>query len=148
MDVLFEFLFVFVAAILELWISIPIGLSLKLNPILIIIASSLGAIFAAIIIAYLAEPLRNWILKRRSDKGKIKKGRVYDIWNKYGTAGLGLLSPFFFGAPIGATLGIALGIPKNNLIKWMSIGIILWSILITIVGYFGIIVFEQTITYG
>ncbi len=144
MDIVIGTLMVFLSSILELWLGIPIGLVLKLNPILIIIASSLGAICAAIIVAYFGESIRNWIIKRRSKNGNIKEGKIYDIWNKYGTVGLGLLSPFFFGAPIGATLGIALGISKNDLIKWMSIGIILWSILITAGGYFGLVVFEQT----
>lgn len=143
MDILIEILIVFIASILELWLSIPIGLGFGLNPILIIIASSLGSILSAIVIAYFGESIRNLIIKRRSGKGDIKKGRAYDIWNKYGTVGLGLLSPLLFGAPIGATIGIVLGISKKDLIKWMSIGVVVWSIILTTAGDFGIGVFQQ-----
>ncbi len=143
MNIIIETLIVFLASILELWFSIPIGLGFKLNPVLIIIASSLGSILSSVIIAYFGESIRNWIIKKKSKKGGIKKGRIYNIWEKYGDVSLGLLSPLFFGAPIGATIGIALGIPKNSLIKWMSIGIILWSILLTLAGHFGIIIFQK-----
>lgn len=144
MDILIETLVIFIVAILELWLSIPLGLGFELNPILIIVVSSLGSILSAVVIAYFGESIRNWIIKRKSGKGDIKEGRVYDIWNKYGTVGLGLLSPLFFGAPIGAAIGIALGIPKKELIKWMSIGIVAWSIMLTTAGDFGIDIFKQT----
>lgn len=113
MDILIQILIVFLSSILELWVGIPIGLAMKLNPILIIISSSLGSILAAIFVAYFGESIRNWIIKKRSKDKEIKKGRFYDIWNKYGITGLGLLSPFLFGAPVGAALGIALEIPKR-----------------------------------
>ncbi|MBZ9570048.1 small multi-drug export protein [Methanobrevibacter sp. TMH8] len=146
MDILIEILVIFIAAILELWFSIPLGLGFGLNPILIIVASSLGSILSAIIIAYFGESIRNWIIKRKSKNKDIKEGRAYDIWNKYGTVGLGLLSPLLFGAPIGTAIGIALGIPKKNLIKWMSIGIVVWSIILTTAGDFGIDIFQKAMS--
>lgn len=145
MDILIQILLVFLSAIFELWVGIPIGLAFKLNPILIIIVASLGSILAAIIVAYFGESIRTWIIKKRAKDKEIKKGRFYDIWNKYGTSGLGLLSPLLFGVPLGAAIGIALGIPKKDLIIWMSIGTVVWSIAITIGGYFGIIAFEKAI---
>ena len=145
MDIIIDTIIVFILAIWELWVSIPIGLGFGLNPILIIIVSSLGSISSAITIAYFGESIRNWIIKRKSRKKDIKEGRAYDIWNKYGTVGLGLLSPLLFGAPVGAAIGIALGIPKKDLINWMSIGIVIWSITLTTIGNFGINIFQQTI---
>lgn len=70
-------------------------------------------------------------------------GNYYKIWNKYGIVGLGLLSPLFFGAPLGSGLGIGLGTEKRPLLIWMSIWIILWSILLTTASYFGIMAFES-----
>ena len=63
-----------------------------------------------------------------------KHGKIYDIWEKYGVVGLGLLSPLLFGAPLGAALGIGLGASKNRLLLWMTVGIIIWSLILTSAG--------------
>jgi len=68
---------------------------------------------------------------------------LYKIWNKYGVIGLGLLSPLLFGAPLGAAVGIALGAGKKPLILWMSIGILCWSVCLTLVGFTGLLAFEN-----
>jgi hypothetical protein len=74
----------------------------------------------------------------------LKDGNFYKIWNKYGIIGLGLISPLLFGAPLGAALGIALGAEKKALFIWMSIGIIIWSIILTYAGYIGLMTFQSS----
>ena len=76
MDILVETIAVFITAILELWLSVPLGLGLRLNPILLIVTSRLGSILSAIIIAYFGESIRNWIIKRKSEKKDIKQVRI------------------------------------------------------------------------
>jgi hypothetical protein len=46
------------------------------------------------------------------------------------------------GAPVGALLGITFGIPRRRLMLWMTIGIVLWGIGLTLAGVLGLIVFE------
>lgn len=46
---------------------------------------------------------------------------VHRIWARYGVAGPGLLSPLFFGAPMGTALGI-----------------VIWSIGLTLAGALGL----------
>ena len=123
--------FVFVISIFELWLAIPTGLILNLNPILIATSAAAGSILSAFIIVILGEGLRKTFLKWRYHGKSPKEGRIYDIWKKYGIIGLGLLSPLLLGAPLGAAIGIGLGSPRNKLLLWMSIGIIIWSIFIT-----------------
>lgn len=138
-------LLVFGAGILELWAAIPIGLAIKLNPIIIGIASALGAIFAAILVSTVGDSIRERVIKwRYGENNDLKSSRYYRIWNKYGTAGLGFLSPLLFGAPLGAALGIALGAEKKPLLLWMSVGIVFWSIILTVAGFFGIMSFEAS----
>lgn len=137
---------VFCAAVLELWLAIPLGLIMDLNPVIIVIVSSLGAIFAAVLVTIPGEFVRNRLLKwKYGDEDALKKSRLYEVWNKYGVAGLGILSPLILGAPLGAAMGIALGAEKNRLILWMSIGIVLWSVGLTIAGSMGLITLESMI---
>lgn len=143
MEIISVLLLVFGASFLELWAGIPIGLAFKLNPFIVGSVSALGAIFAAFLVTVIGDDIREKFMKWRYSDKDLKKGRYYKIWNKYGAAGLGLLSPLLFGAPLGAGVGIVLGAEKKPLLFWMSIGIILWSIILTTAGYFGIMTFES-----
>ena len=118
---------------------------LDLNPILIAISAATGSILSAFLIVLLGDGIRKWFLKWRYGGKSPRKGRIYEIWNKYGIIGLGLLSPLLFGAPVGAALGIGLGAPKDRLLLWMSVGIIIWSIILTAAGFFGLMKFQSII---
>jgi Putative small multi-drug export protein len=142
MDMVQNIILVFVTSIVELWLGIPIGLYLKLNPVLIAISAAFGSILSVFLIIVVGEGIRNAFIKWRGVNSP-NEGRIYDIWNKYGIIGLGLLSPLFFGAPLGAALGIGLGVSKERLFFWMTIGIVIWSAFLTTAGYFGLISFQS-----
>ena len=142
MDVITGTLLVFGAGILELWAAIPLGLAINLNPVIIGIASALGAIAAAVLVTSVGDSIREKVIKWRYGENKdLKDSKYYKIWNKYGIVGLGLISPLLFGAPIGAALGVALGSSKKPLLIWMSIGIVIWSAGLTAAGYLGLMSF-------
>ncbi|WP_414470421.1 small multi-drug export protein [Methanobacterium sp. ACI-7] len=148
MDIISETLIVFGASILELWAGIPLGLVFGINPIITGAAAALGAISAAVIVSLLGDSIRDKFIKWRYGENKdLKSGNFYNIWNKYGIIGLGLISPLLFGATIGAALGIALGAEKRPLLIWMSIGIVIWSIILTSAGYLGIMTFESSFNF-
>ncbi len=134
---------VFIASVVELWLAIPLGLFLKLNPVIIAVSAACGSIFSAFLVVTLGEGVRKWFLKWIYKEKSPEEGKINDIWKKYGTMGLGLLSPLIFGAPLGAALGIAIGAPKNSLLLWITVGIILWSAILTSAGYMGLISFES-----
>lgn len=137
---------IFAASMVELWMAIPLGFVMEVNPILIAIISAAGAILSAFFVIILGDNLRNRFLKwKYKDEQALEKSRLYEIWNKYGVIGLGLLSPLLFGAPLGAAVGIALGAGKERLILWMSIGILLWSVGLTLAGLMGLLALENVI---
>lgn len=134
---------VFLLGILELWAAIPLGFALNLNPIIIGLASSLGAICSAFIVIVVGENIRNRLLKT-VDKPESSRGKLLrKIWEKYGIIGLGLLSPLLFGAPVGAAIGVALGAPKKRLFLWMTVGIVLWTIILVMAVIQGIDLFTN-----
>jgi hypothetical protein len=117
---------------------------LNLNPLAIILASSMGAITAAFIVLVIGENIRNWLLKRYDYNSPGFRGKfLRNLWEKYGVIGLGFFSPLLFGAPLGAAIGVALGAPRNRLLLWMSVGIVIWSIGLTLAGLQGIIIFQS-----
>jgi uncharacterized membrane protein len=141
-EVLIKFITVAGLGILELWVAIPAGTALKLHPLLNGIASALGSIIAAVLIVFFGGRLRAWLL-RKKEKDEKNQGRIYKVWEKYGVIGLGMLSPLITGAPLGAAVGIALGAPPRRLIVWMSIGIVIWTILLTTISTLGFAIFQD-----
>ena len=142
MDIITGALLVFGAGILELWAAIPLGLALNLNPVIIGTASALGAILAAFLVTAVGDSIREKVIKWRYGENKdLEDSRYYKIWNKYGVVGLGLLSPLLFGAPLGAALGVGLGSQKRPLLIWMSVGIVIWSAVLTAAAFLGLMSF-------
>lgn len=68
------------------------------------------------------------LLRLRAGKGlDTAHGLIYRVWDGYGAAGLGLAAPVLVGAPLGAAIGMALGIPTGRLLIWIGFGIVVWS---------------------
>lgn len=82
MDVLLGILIVFVSSVVELWLSIPLGLAFDLNPFLIVAASTLGSVFAVFFVAGLGERLRNWVIKNGTEQTKILEMGVSMIYGR------------------------------------------------------------------
>lgn len=141
MELVVKFVTVTGLGIIELWAAIPAGTALKLHPLLNGLAAGLGAIIGALLVIILGDRLRNWLLKKKEKEQK-NRGWIYRIWEKYGVIGLGILSPLITGALLGAAIGISLGASPKRLILWMSVGIVIWTIVLTIISTLGFAVFE------
>jgi len=53
----------FAASMVELWMAIPLGFVMELNPLLIAIISAAGAILSGVFVTILGDNLRNRFLK-------------------------------------------------------------------------------------
>ena len=143
MDIITSIASVFIVSVIELWLAIPLGLYLNLNSLLIVIISSIGSILSAFLVIFLGECVRRWFIKRRYGDKTPEHGKIYEIWKRYGVIGLGLLSPLVLGAPLGAAVGIGLGADRNRLLLWMAVGIVIWSIILTAAGLYGVLSFQS-----
>lgn len=139
MEQIFKLLPVIALATIELWAAIPAGLALGLDPFLVGLGASIGAILGTLIVVLVGERLRNWLVRRYSvKKERQKTGLIRKIWQRYGLIGLGLLAPLLTGAPLGAALGLSLGAQAGRLMVWMSLGIVLWAAILTAAGTLGL----------
>ncbi|MFY0545288.1 small multi-drug export protein [Brevibacillus sp. H7] len=127
-------------SMLELWAAIPLGFALGLSAVVTCVLSAVGSILSAGIVIYLGGSLRAWLIKRMVKKSS-KQSRMSRIWDKYGVIGLGFLSPLLTGAPLGAAIGVSLGAKPGKLMFWMTIGIVVWSIILTAAVAVGILSF-------
>lgn len=137
MEYLMKLLTVFGLGIVDMWVAILAGFVLQLHPLETAIAVAIGAILGVLVVLKLGERMRTILMHNRKSEDK-KLGRIHRIWDRYGVEGLGMLAPLLVGAPLGAALGITLGAPVKRLLLWMSLGIILWSTVFTLVGLLGL----------
>ncbi len=128
---------VFGLGALELWVAIPAGFALQLHPLVTGITAAAGAITGVMIVLVPGDRIRKWLIERNSGRNE-PRGRIYLLWDNYGTAGLGLFAPLLVGAPLGTALGLSLGTPAKRLLLWMSLGIVLCSAALTLAGSLGL----------
>ena len=139
MDLMMKLLTVFGLAIIELWAAIPAGFALNLHPVTIGLIAAIGAMVGAGTVLVLGERVRNRLIRHRiGTYSNAKHGRIYQIWQRYGVIGLGLLAPLLTGAPLGVAVGLTLGAPTGRLLFWICIGIVIWSIILTFLGVLGL----------
>ncbi len=142
MELVVKTLIVAGLGVLELWVAIPAGLAFNLHPLPTALASGVGSILGALFVIVIGDNLRNWIVKKKTKANK-KKGSLDKIWDRYGVVGLGLFSPLITGAPLGAAIGVTLGSPPKRLLLWMSLGIIIWTIILTGLATYGFAFFKN-----
>lgn len=136
MDLMMKLLTVFGIGIIELWAAIPAGFALDLHPVTIGLIAAIGAMVGAGTVLVLGERVRNRLIRHRYPNAQ--HGRIYQIWQRYGVIGLGLLAPLLTGAPLGVVVGLTLGAPTGRLLFWICIGIVIWSIILTFLGVLGL----------
>lgn len=124
---------------IELWAAIPAGLALRVHPVAIGVTAAIGAMLGTLVVMLVSEHVRTWLVRRHRGKDERKQHRlIHRIWRCYGMIGLGLLAPLITGVPLGVALGLILGAPAGRLLFWASLGIILWSTILTLIGTLGL----------
>lgn len=132
---------IFGMAWFSFWTAIPTGLVLGLHPIAVILVTSISYVSGILICVVPAQSVRQWVTKRFSKKleDNIKhEGLIIQLWKRYGVIGFGLIAPMTTGAQLGAIIGIALNIPRKRLVVWMVVGVVAWSIGLTLITLTGV----------
>lgn len=102
--------------------AIPIGFALGLSIIEVYIAASLGSMAGLVVFMSVGDKVRNWLRKGRPDPEN-DDSRIREFANRYGERGLGLIGPVFPGVTPSVVLGLALGMDRKSLARWLLIGI-------------------------
>jgi membrane protein YqaA with SNARE-associated domain len=135
MELVLKLLTILSLGVIALWAAIPAGLALQVHPVAVGITAAIGAMLGALVVVLLGERVRTWLAQRHGRKEERgRHGLIYRIWQCYGVVGLGLLAPLLAGAPLGVALGLTLGVPAGRLLLCISLGIVLWSVGLTLAG--------------
>jgi hypothetical protein len=129
---------VFGAAFIEIWLGAPTGLALGLNAAVIWLLTVAGSMSSVTIVAFTGDALRTRLLRRFGKGGAPRSGRIYNVWQRYGVPGWGLVSPLFMSPPMGTGVALMLGAPRGRLLGWMFAGVLVWATILTTAGVIGL----------
>jgi len=145
-ETVYKEILVFLTGILGIWKAIPVGLLLKVNPLLIFLLTSLGAITGALILFFFGNRIRNVILRKKNRKGLLtREKRAGRLLESYGTPGLGFLGCLVMGPNLTILIGLALVKSPLKFLYWTLAGILVWSLVITIIAVYSIELFHKIV---
>lgn len=128
---------VFWLGVLSLSTAILTGLVMELPSLVVGVTAAAGSLSGVLIISLIGERLKVKLLwQSRIGEGQLY-GQIYRIWNRYGVIWLGLLMPLLFNTALGTALAVSLGIERKRMVASVSLGIFLWSIVLTVAGTLG-----------
>lgn len=113
---------VFVAALLSGGFAIPAGFLLELPALVTYAAACAGSVAGMVIFAFVGGGLRKRLVSRMKNPDEAQE-KVAKVLGSWGVRGLGLIGPIFPGVTVSVLAGLAAGVDRNELIKWMTIGI-------------------------
>lgn len=122
---------VYAQSFLHFWSAIPVGLALGLPPLVIIVLITAAFATGTAVTLFFGDRLRTWLQNRFNIGHLDEDSRLYQIWDQYGVIGFGLTATLTVGAQGGAIIGLALGAEARRLFMWMTLGALLWAILLT-----------------
>ena len=119
--------------------AIPTGVALDLPVVLVVVCAWIGYSLGAVLVVGLGAPLREWLARKmKFDPNPERPGVVHRAWKRFGLPALGLLAPVTIGPQIGAMLGLAMGANKSQLVISLSLGVLPWLAVFTILTLLGV----------
>jgi membrane protein YqaA with SNARE-associated domain len=122
-------------AIIELWAAIPLGLHLKLHPLMLILAATSGALIGSIAAIYLGNGMRRLVFWRKREK--TEDSRLSKWLAAKGPWAIGLLGPVLIGPVFSALLAGTIGLPRTLSLALLGLGILFWTVAVTLLGTSG-----------
>ncbi|SFL93318.1 Putative small multi-drug export protein [Gracilibacillus orientalis] len=142
MELIWAYLLVFLLAAIPFVEAIyltPIAVVAGLSPIPTFVLAVLGNLLTVYIVILFIDKMKQWRKKKNEESGKSEKrqAKAERIWKKYGLPGLTIIGPFFIGSHLVAFLSLIFGGTKKKVTLWMTISIVGWSLLLTILAILG-----------
>ncbi|MFO8233815.1 MAG: hypothetical protein R6U04_00225 [Bacteroidales bacterium] len=130
-----QILLIYLAGISGLYKAVPLGFAIGASPYITAVFAALGSLTAVFVLFFSGTALKAWILRIYGKKKIAKtKSRFTRIMDRYGVIGLGLFATGLIGPILTVILGILFVKESKRLMIFLCIGIILWSVALTLVG--------------
>ncbi|MGM0497356.1 MAG: hypothetical protein ACQESJ_05520 [Bacteroidota bacterium] len=144
--IIIQIVTIYLAGITGLYKGVPVGFAIQASPYLTAACTAIGSLTAVFVIYFSGTSLKKWIInnfgKKKIEK---RKSRFTSIMERYGVVGLGLIATGIIGPIITIILGLMLVQETKRLMIFLSIGIVLWSVALTIIASISLDLVKQLI---
>ncbi|NBI30168.1 small multi-drug export protein [Chengkuizengella marina] len=145
-ELLWAYLLVFIFSaipLFEAYAVIPIAIVAGLSPIPVVIIGLSGNILTVFLLILFIEKIKEWRNKKNKKQKVTNKRslRAEKLWKRYGLIGLTLIGPLLVGSHLTSFMSLVFGGTKTKTLYWMIISITMWSLLFSILTYFGVNMF-------
>lgn len=130
-----------VAAIpfVESYFGSVVGVLGGLNPAVAIAAAVVGNVVSMLIFVLSAHRVRAKVAAGRAPKEESpRRAKLRKAFDKYGVAGVSLVGQTILPSQITSAAMVSFGAPKNAVILWQVISIILWGTAFGVAATFGV----------
>jgi hypothetical protein len=118
--------------------AIPAGVAAHAPLWIAALAAWVGYTFGGTVVILAGTPLREWLLTRmKIDPTPDPTKLFWRIWHRFGLWGLGLIAPVTIGPQVTAALALALGESPRRIQVAISLGVLPWVILFSILTHLG-----------
>lgn len=127
---------------IEILVVIPAGIALGLDPLAVSILAFTGNLTTVYFLIFAHHYLSSIFHKCKSGENKKtpskRKKKALHIWNKYGLPGLAFISPLTVGTHFATFIALSFKSKKYMVTMWITLSIFVWTVIVTIVSYYGI----------
>lgn len=116
-----------------------IGVLAGINPVIAIAAAIVGNVVSMLIFVLSAHGLRAKATKGKEPKPlSPRKEKLRQRFDKYGVASVSLLGQTVLPSQITSAAMVSFGAPKNTVILWQVISIIIWGVVFGVLASLGV----------
>ncbi|MFF0991580.1 hypothetical protein [Kocuria nitroreducens] len=114
-----------------------IGVIAGITPPVAILAAILGNIASMLALVLSADAIRNKVARPKKEPSP-RRQKLRRAFDKYGVAGVSLLGQTILPSQITSMALVSFGAPKNAVILWQTISIIIWGTAFGVLATLGI----------
>jgi uncharacterized membrane protein len=129
-----SYVLVFLAAatpVLEVLVVIPAGVISGMPPVTTALVAAAGNLSTVALVALAGDRILGWWRQRRpdqdDDRPSHRSQRARDVARRWGVPGLALLAPLTTGTHIATVAALATGSDTRRVLRWMAVGVAVWS---------------------
>ena len=145
------YVLVFLAAaipVIEVLVVVPAGILAGLAPVPVLLLALAGNLSTVVLVILVGDRLASWWRARTAARGgdptageRPRMVRARHLARRWGVPGLGLLAPLTTGSHLAAVAALATGAGQRRVLAWMTIGLVLWSVVVAVATTLGVGVF-------
>ena len=138
LEVLGLYLSIIASGMIKFVLPMTLGKAAGLPMPVTMLLTVISMMITVSIITYGGQPVRDWLVRRFARNRKLftkRNRRFVKVWRRWGVSGVAFLTPVLLSPPIGTMLVVAAGAKRNQILIYMLVSAVFWSVTQTFFWY-------------